>query len=134
MAGTSEEWTYFLTRWEEYHEESKLTGTDVVPQLLECCDEDLQNDLTRTARCSLTTKTATEVFSAMRALAVCRENTMVARVALHNMTQDRDETIRAFGAEINGQAGISNHTTKCTAINCRAEVDFTDTILCDVLA
>ena len=36
---TSEDWEYFLTRWGEYRKETRLTGEDVVTQLLEYCDQ-----------------------------------------------------------------------------------------------
>ena len=48
-AGTSEDWAYFLTRWEDYVEGTKVTGKDYIIQLLECCDETLRRDLTRVA-------------------------------------------------------------------------------------
>eukprot|EP00794_Sanderia_malayensis_P004935 gene4935-5582_t len=38
-AGTSEEWTYFQSRWDDYVEATKITGKDKVVQLLECCDD-----------------------------------------------------------------------------------------------
>ena len=47
--GTSEEWSYFLQRWKDYKKATRLTGGDVVIQLLECCEEDLRKDLTRSA-------------------------------------------------------------------------------------
>ncbi|KAK3769231.1 hypothetical protein RRG08_005178 [Elysia crispata] len=45
-AGTSEEWEYFLSRWLDYIDATKLNGRDKVLQLLECCDEPLRKDLT----------------------------------------------------------------------------------------
>ena len=72
--------------------------------VLECCDEPLRKDLTRNAGGSLTNKSVEEVMAAIKRLAVREENTMVARVQLHNMHQDRDETIRSFGARLRGQA------------------------------
>ena len=47
-AGTSEDWSYFQSRWGDYVKATKVTGTDKVVQLLECCDEQLRKDLTRT--------------------------------------------------------------------------------------
>ena len=47
-AGTSETWAYFLQRWSDYKQATRLTGTDTIYQLLECCDEGLRKDLTRT--------------------------------------------------------------------------------------
>ena len=75
--------------------------------------------------------TEDEVFAAMRNLAVREENTMVARVALHNMKQDRDEPVRSYGARLQGQASICKFTQKCTG--CDADMDYTEAMLKDVL-
>ena len=40
-AGSSEEWSYFKSRWSDYVDATKITGRDKVVQLLECCDEQL---------------------------------------------------------------------------------------------
>ena len=65
-----------------------------------------------------------EVFTAMRKLAVREENAMIARVALHNMRQDQDEPIRAYGARLRGQANVCKFTQQCTG--CEANVDVKD--------
>ena len=67
----------------------------------------------------------------MRRLAIREENTMVARVTLHNMRQDRDEPIRAYGARLHGQASVCKFTQQCTG--CEANVDYTEAIIKDVL-
>ena len=103
-------------------------------QLLECCDEQLRKDLTRNAGGSLTDKTAAEaaeVMEAIKKLAVREENTMVARVQLNNMRQDRDETIHSFGARLRGQAGVCKFLVTCPG--CSAEVNYTENVLHDVL-
>ena len=130
-AGSSEEWSYFETRWQDYVEATKITGKDMVIQLLECCDEPLRKDLTRNAGGTLTNKPIEEVMAAIKKLAVRVENSMVARVRLHNMRQDRDETIRSFGARLRGQAGICKFTIKCA--NCENDVNYTENILRDVV-
>jgi hypothetical protein len=58
---------------------------------------------------------------------------MVARVTLHNMRQDRDEPIRAFGAPLAGQAGVCKFIVKCPAEDCGRDVNYTDAILRDAL-
>ena len=63
-----------------------------------------------------------------------QENIMVVRATLHNMRQDRDETIRSFGVRIKGQAGSCKYTIKCQRDACNADIDYTDAILQDVLA
>ena len=70
-------------------------------------------------------------MAAIKRLAVREENTMVARVQLHNMRQDRDETIRSFDARLRGQAGICKFTIKCP--NCENDVNYTENILRDVV-
>ncbi|KAK3704765.1 hypothetical protein QZH41_000934 [Actinostola sp. cb2023] len=130
-AGSSEDWSYFHTRWQDYIDATKITGKEKVVQLLECCDEQLRKDLTRNTGGSLTNKPIEDVMSAIRKLAVREESTMVARVQLHNMHQDRDETVRSFGARLRGQAGVCKFTTQC--LECNASVNYTEHILRDVL-
>ena len=108
-----------------------VTGKDKVIQLLEYCSEQLHKDLTQNAGGSLTDKTAAEVMEAIKKLAVREENTMVARVQLHNMCQDWDEMIRSFGAHLHGQAGVCKFLVTCPG--CNAEVNYTENVLRDVL-
>ena len=44
-AGTTEDWQYFISRWNDYVRATKLSGTDRVIQLLECCDDQLRKNL-----------------------------------------------------------------------------------------
>ena len=89
---------------------TRLEGPDRVIQLLECCDDQLRKDLTRNAGGTLTEMAEGEVLAAMKKLAVREENTMVARVTLHNMKQDRGEPVRAYGARLRGQARVCKFT------------------------
>ena len=129
-AGSSEDWSYFLTQWQDYVDATKITGKDEVLQLLECCDKQLRKDLTQNTGGSLTTKPIEDVMSAIRKLAVLEESTMVAWVQLHNMLQDRDETV-SFCACLYGQAGICKFTAQC--LSCDPNVNYTEHILCDIL-
>lgn len=130
-AGSSEEWTYFLTRWQEYVDATQITGKDKVLQLLECCDDNLRKDITQNAGGSLANKTVEQVLEAVKKLAVREENAMVARVQLSDMKQDRDEAIRNFGARLRGQASVCKFTTACPS--CNTAVNYTDNILRDIL-
>ena len=51
---------------------------------------------------------------------------MVTRVQL-NMCQDRDETIRSFGARLRGQAGVCKFLVTCPG--CNTEVNYTENVL-----
>ena len=129
-AGTSEEWAYFLQRWsDDYKAATRLTGSDIVYQLLECCDEMLRKDLTRTFG-ALASSDESTILKNMKTLAVRQENVMVARVQLQQMRQDRDEPVRAFSARLRGQAGVCSFTVGCT---CTAQVDYSDIMVRDAL-
>ena len=67
--GTSEDWSYFTTRWAEYKDAIHLTDRNCVTQLLECCEETLRRDLTRSAGGSLINRPEDEVLAAIRRLA-----------------------------------------------------------------
>ena len=66
----------------EYVAATRVTGCERVLQLLECCDEELHKDLTRSTIEALSDKTEAEVMAAM-SLAVRDENRMIARVQLN---------------------------------------------------
>ena len=131
LGGTNEEWEYFLTRWKEYCTATRCTGRDRVSQLLECCEDDLRKDLTRTAGGSLMDKDEQHVLNSIKALAVRQENIMVARVTLHKMTQDREEPIRTFAARVRGQAHICKFSQTCPT--CNLDVRYTDSVIRDVI-
>jgi len=114
-AGTSEDRSYFLSRWADYKSDTKL----------ECCYKNLRVDLTRAQEGTLRDKPEADVYAAIRQLAVREENTMVARVALHNMRQDRDDI--SFGARLQGQANICNFVTKCKI--CDTDVNYTEEMM-----
>ena len=134
LAGTGEAWSYFITRWGEYKSGTTLVGHDVVAQLLECCDEELRKDLTRAAGKSLINSAEKDVLTAMKALAVRSENTMVARVALSNMRQGHEEPIRSFYARIKGQADTCKYEMECVNAACDQINDFTEEIIRNVIA
>ena len=131
-SGSSEEWTYFTQRWSEYKAATHLTGRDIIYQLLECCDEALRKDLTRTFG-SLSSSDETVVLQNIKTLAVRQENIMVARVRLQHMRQDRDEPVRAFAARLKGQAGECNFVKTCTNTACATDIDYSDDMIRDAL-
>ena len=128
-SGTSEDWEYFKTRWNEYVQSTKIVGKELTIQLLECCDEDLRKNMTRLAGGSLIDKDEMYVLSAIQKLAVRVQNVMVARVQLHDMKQDREEPVRNFCARISGQANICNYKVTCPG--CDSGVDYTNHIVRD---
>ena len=61
-AGTSEEWQYCSTCWDESVAATKLSGPDKVLQLLESCKNQLFKGLTHAVGGSLTSKSDKEVL------------------------------------------------------------------------
>ena len=88
-------------------------------------------DLTQTAGGSLFNKQEKDVIKVIKALAGRQANSMVARLKLRNMKQDRDEPIRSFSAKIIGQAATCKYMTECP--QCSHQVDYSNSIARDVL-
>ena len=130
--GTSEDWNYFLTRWADYEEATEITGKARILQLLECCDDKLRRDLTRTAGGSLTNKSKEDVLALMKNLAIRAENPMVTRAKLQTMQQDHDEPVRAFSARVRGQADTCQYTVPCP--DCGKDVDHTEPMIRDIVS
>ena len=57
---------------------------------------------------------------------------MLARVTLHNKGQDRDETVRSFGARLQGEANICKFIMKCPG--CSVDVNDTEAIMRDIIS
>ena len=130
--GTSEEWAYFLSRWNDYKMATGISGSVAVIQLLECCDEALRKDLTRAnGGTTLTGKSETDVTEAIHKLAVRNENLMVDRVQLHNLRQDRDEPVRSYAARLRGQASVCKFSVECPS--CSSTVDYSEHVLRDAI-
>ena len=129
-SGSSEDFVYTQQRWAEYKQACKLTGEDIVFQLLECCEEPLRKDLTR-LHGSLISRSEEDVLKKIKTLAVRQENVMVARVQLHVMTQDRDEPVRTFAARLKGQASVCQFSIECAG--CASQVDYSDVIIRDAM-
>ena len=129
LSGTTEEWNYFISRWTEYKAATKVQGGEATLQLLECCDEPLRRDLTRSNGGALNNKIETEVLEAIRKLAVREENIMVLRVELSNMKQDRDEPIHNFVVRLRGHATQCKFLIQCSS--CQSEISYMDQLIKD---
>ena len=96
--GTTEDWNYFTARWNEYVTATNIGGTtQAIQLLLECCEEGLRRELTRSNGGSLANKSFKDVEKAIKNLAIREENIMLSRVQLCNMKQDHSDTAREFG-------------------------------------
>ncbi|GFO13770.1 hypothetical protein PoB_004027500 [Plakobranchus ocellatus] len=104
-------------------------GEDIIFQLLECCDEALRKDLTRSFR-NLTSYDEPTLLGHIKSLAVRQENVMFARLQLQQTSQDRDEPVRAFSARLKGQASVCQCNIPC---KCGSQLSYSDQMVRDTL-
>ena len=126
---TLEEWNIFKRRWDVFGSGSGLDPDASSSQLFQCAGDELGDSLLKTDQ-SIVSKPTSVVMGAMKSLAVIAVATGVMRAELVRMQQERDESFRAFAARVRGKAETCAYITKCT---CLCEVDFTDSIIRDVL-
>ena len=130
---TSEGWQYFKTRWRAYSRASKLAGTDLGIQLLECLEPNLRRDLTRTTKgpTPIEERPEAELLAAIKAMAVVEDNYMVATFAFARTTQDRGESYRSFVSRLRGMAETCEFHETCA--NCGHVVDHSESRVSDQL-
>ena len=110
---TSEDWEYFITRWDAYKTATRIADHDATLQLLECCEDSLRKDLHR-SHSNIAMATEIDALTAIKTLAVKAENAMVSGMTLLTMTQDREEGVRSFAARLRGQAKICKFSKNCS--------------------
>ena len=128
---TSEDWEYFIIRWDAYKTATHIVDREATLQLLECCEDSLRKDLHR-FHSNIATATEINALAAIKTLAVKAENAMVSRMTLMTMTQDREEGVRNFAARLRGQANVCKFSKKCSH-NPAEAVNYTDDMVRDAL-
>ena len=126
MSTTQEKWTYFLTRWNRYKSMTGIRDSEVVGQLLECCEEELQLGLHRSVGPDISNKTEMEVLKEIKQFAVREENTIINRNVLRGMMQNHDEDVKHFAARVRGQAEMCNYTVQCTRQGCNSLISYAE--------
>ena len=126
---TLEEWNMFKRRWDVFVFGSGLDPDASSAQLFQCAGDELGYSLLKTDP-SIVSKPTSVFMAAMKSLAVIVVATGVMRAELVRMQQERDKSFRAFAARVRRKAEICACITKCT---CLREVEFTDSIIRDVL-
>ena len=128
---TSEDWEYFITRWDAYKTATRRADHDATLQLLECFEDSLRKDL---HRCHSNIAMATEIDAlvAIKTLTGKAENAMVSIMTLMTMTQDIEEGVRSFAARLRGQAKVCKFSKICSH-NPFEAVNYTDDKVCDGL-
>ena len=110
---TSEDWEYFITRWEAYKTATRIADHDATVEFLEFCENSLRKDLHR-SQSNISMATEIDALAAIKTLVVKAENAMVSRMTLLTMTQDREEGVRSIGACLRGQDNVCKFSKNCS--------------------
>ena len=93
---STEDWNEFLVTWEQYKEEYRLEGPQLIRQLYACCSEEMKTSLSRITSGQQFKKTEKELLELMKQLAVRYQNPMVHVQEFLQQTQNQDEGVRHF--------------------------------------
>ena len=128
---TSEDWEYFITRWDTYKTATCILDHDATLQLLGCLEDSLRKDLHR-SHSNIAMGTEIDALAAIKTLAVKAENTMVSRMTRLTKTQDREKVVRSFAACLRGQAKVYKFSKNCSH-NPLEAFNYTDDMVRDAL-
>ena len=94
-------------------------------QLWAACSQSLQRQLHygESAKCT----TITQLFNAIKRLAVKRRNNLVNIVEFGRMGQNKDETIMAYSTRLNGQADVCDMFVSCN--DCSVDVSYKEDMI-----
>lgn len=123
-------WEFVMVQWNAYIGQGTVSAAQSLQQLQAACSADLLQRVYDTG--SYSTLTTTALFlAAMEKLAVLKVHKAVHTMNMWRMTQQSDETIRAFAARITGTAELCGMTLECTS--CQTVNSFRDKVVLQVM-
>ena len=127
---SGEEWMTFTHKWDMFKAATDIGSSELNAQLLQCCDEELENSVY--ASCS-TVRTGSEadLLGIIKGLCVIDVAESVRVTELMQMTQGHGEFIRTFAARLRNKAQVCTLATTCGG--CSRSVSFQDEIIKFVL-
>ena len=123
-------WEFVMVQWSAYIGQGNVSPAQSLQQVQAACSADLLQRVYDTG--SYSTLTTTALFlAAMEKLAVLKVHKAVHTMNMWRMTQQSDESIRAFAARITGTAELCGMTLECT--NCQTVNSFRDKVVLQVM-
>jgi hypothetical protein len=132
LGSSAEVWNAFNTRWTMFKRSTTLSTEELVHHLFQCCEEDLGDAILR-AHPSSVTGTEVDLLAVIKQMAVIPVAICVRRSEMLSTKQDHGESTRIFSAKLKGKAATCTYSVNCTSNTCTQLIDFTDTIVKDVL-
>ena len=122
--GLSEsEWAFFLTRWERYVRQTKVSGQALVDELWSCMDSDLE----KLAFGDSTPYSDQEsLLKKIKTLAVTTLHPSLHAVALHQMKQNVSESTKAYSTRVRATAYNCCLEKACSRDGCSEKVSFVE--------
>ena len=109
---SGEEWSTFFRKWEMFKASTDISPKELLPQLLACCEPDLENALYQ--NCSdLTNINEVSLLQSIKDLSVIDVTETVRVTDLIAMKQENSETVRSFVARVRGKAQICAFKQAC---------------------
>ena len=115
------DWSFFLHEWARY---TRLTGIkdEILRDELWSCMEESLRQLAFSE--GFVANTEIELISKIKDLAVTTLHPSVHVVALHQMLQQENESIKAFTARVKGTASNCRLVKTCSKVDCDQEVSY----------
>ena len=123
-------WEFVMVQWNTYIGQGTVSASQSLQQVQAACSADLLQRVYDTGTYSTLTTTAL-FLSAMEKLAVLKVHKAVHTMNMWRMTQQSDESIRAYAARITGTAELCGMTLECT--NCQTTNSFRDKVVLQVM-
>ena len=122
---TEAQWAFTKLQWDNYISQGPVPDSTKLTQLQAACSEPLRQRVFDTGLYS--ELTTTELFlKKMEEIAVMKVHKSVHLRNLWRMSQQTDESIRAFVARLTSTADMCSMTVKCT---CERDVSYRDNVL-----
>ena len=123
---TETDWAHFLDKWNRYKRSALQGATEqfTTDQLWACCEVSLETAIYNSGVNSETDEK--HLLNAMKKLAVCAQNNLVNVVKFLDLSQDQDESARAYTARLKGQASICNFAIRCNSTTCGKLTSYSD--------
>ena len=124
---TESDFSFFQAQWGRYVANTYMSENQQMHKLWAACSQSLQHQLHYggSAKCT----TITQLFNAIKRLAVNRRNNLVNIVEFQRMGQNKDETIMAFSTRLNGQADVCDMFVPCHNQECSADVSYKEDMI-----
>ena len=123
-------WQFVMVQWKAYISQGTVSPAQSLQQLQAACSSDLLQRVYDTG--SYSSLVTSDLFlTAMEKLAVLKVHRAVHTMNMWRMTQQSDESIRAFAARITGTAELCGMTLECSG--CQVKNSYRDQVVLQVM-